>query len=73
MEFKKMAKKIILYVILIIVCISLTSCQTIQGVGGDIQWTGKKSAEMMGDKNTKAEERERGEKRDRGEEEEDRY
>ncbi len=58
-----MAKKIILYVILIVLCISLTSCQTIQGVGGDIQWTGKKSAELIGGKKEKA----------RAEEEEDRY
>jgi predicted small secreted protein len=59
MEFKKMAKKIILYVILIILSISLTSCQTIQGVGGDIQWTGKKSAELIGGKKEKAGEEDR--------------
>ena len=57
MEFKKMAKKIILYVILIVLSISLMSCQTIQGVGGDIQWTGEKGAELLeGGKKEKAEE-----------------
>ncbi len=49
-----MAKKVILYVILIILSISLTSCQTIQGVGGDIQWTAKKSADAWGGEKTKA-------------------
>jgi predicted small secreted protein len=43
-----MLKKIILYVILIILSISLTSCQTAQGLGGDIQWTAQKCAEMLG-------------------------
>jgi predicted small secreted protein len=54
MEFKDMAKKIILYVILIILGVSLTSCQTIQGMGSDIQWTAKKSAEAYGGEKTKA-------------------
>jgi predicted small secreted protein len=65
MEFKKMVKKIILCVILIVLCISLTGCQTVQGVGGDIQWTGKKSAELIGGKKEKA--------RAEEEAEEDRY
>jgi predicted small secreted protein len=43
-----MLKKIILYVILIILSISLTSCQTVQGLGGDIQWTAQKCAEKLG-------------------------
>jgi len=51
-----MAKKIILYVILIILSLSLISCQTIQGVGGDIQWTAQKSAELLGGKKARAEE-----------------
>jgi predicted small secreted protein len=63
MEFKNMAKKIILYVILIILGISLTGCQTVQGVGGDIQWTAQKSAEVLDGDKSKAKE----------EEEEDRY
>jgi predicted small secreted protein len=60
MEFKKMAKKIILCIILTILGFSLTSCQTIQGVGGDIQWTAQKSAELFGGKEAKEEEEEEG-------------
>ena len=50
-----MAKKIILYVILVILGISLTSCQTMQGVGGDIQWTAQKTAEALGGEEEKVE------------------
>jgi predicted small secreted protein len=50
MEFKKMAKKIILCVILIILGFSLIGCQTIEGVGGDIKWTAQKGAEILGGK-----------------------
>ncbi len=57
MEFKKMLKKIILCIILIVLGLSLTSCQTIQGVGGDIQWTAKKCAGVLdGGKKAEAEE-----------------
>lgn len=51
-----MVKKIILCIILIILGFSLISCQTIQGVGGDIQWTAQKSAELCGGKKARAEE-----------------
>ena len=51
-----MAKKIIVCIILIILRISLTGCQTIQGIGGDIQWTGQKGAELLGGKKARAEE-----------------
>jgi predicted small secreted protein len=50
MEFKKMVKKIILCVILIILSFSLVSCQTIEGLGGDIKWTAQKGAEILGGK-----------------------
>jgi predicted small secreted protein len=43
-----MVKKIILYVILIILSFSSISCQTVQGIGGDIKWTGQKGAEVLG-------------------------
>jgi predicted small secreted protein len=42
-----MAKKIILCIILIILSFSLISCQTVQGLGGDIKWTGEKGAEIL--------------------------
>ncbi|MDD5327597.1 MAG: hypothetical protein PHY02_07260 [Phycisphaerae bacterium] len=45
-----MIKKIILCVILIVLCLSLVGCQTVAGVGGDIQWTGQKGAEILGGK-----------------------
>jgi len=45
-----MAKKIILCIILIILSISLIGCQTIEGIGGDIKWTGQKGAEILGGK-----------------------
>jgi predicted small secreted protein len=78
MEFKKMAKKIILYVILVILGISLTSCQTMQGVGGDIQWTARKTAEALGGKEAKVEEETEEEKAEvqgghKAKAEEDRY
>lgn len=42
-----MVKKIILYVALIILGFSSISCQTVQGLGGDIKWTGEKGAELL--------------------------
>lgn len=42
-----MVKKIILLVALIILSFSLISCQTVQGLGGDIKWTGEKVAELL--------------------------
>jgi len=43
-----MIKRIILYAALIILSFSLISCQTVQGLGGDIKWTGEKGAEILG-------------------------
>jgi predicted small secreted protein len=43
-----MLKKIILCLILIILGLSLVSCQTVEGLGGDIQWTARKGAEILG-------------------------
>jgi predicted small secreted protein len=42
-----MVKKVLLVVALIVLMFSLISCQTIQGVGGDIEWTGEKGAEIL--------------------------
>jgi len=42
-----MIKKVLLLAILIVLCFSLISCQTVQGIGGDIQWTGEKGAEIL--------------------------
>jgi predicted small secreted protein len=46
-SFEKMVKKILLLVALIVVMFSLISCQTVQGIGGDIKWTGEKGAELL--------------------------
>ena len=43
-----MVSKILLAVLSIIVMFSLTSCQTIKGVGSDLGWTGEKGAEVVG-------------------------
>lgn len=42
-----MVKKSLLIVVLIILVFSLISCQTVQGLGGDIKWTGEKTAELL--------------------------
>jgi len=42
-----MVKKVLLVVALIILVFSLISCQTVQGIGGDIKWTGEKGAEIL--------------------------
>jgi predicted small secreted protein len=36
-----MAKRILLVVALIVVILSLAGCQTVQGLGKDITWTGE--------------------------------
>ena len=43
-----MLKKVLLVVALIILVFSLFGCQTVQGLGGDIKWTGEKGAELLG-------------------------
>jgi predicted small secreted protein len=42
-----MAKKLLLLAALIIVIFVAVGCQTVQGLGGDIKWTGEKSAELL--------------------------
>ena len=42
-----MIKKILLVVALVVAMFSLISCQTVQGIGGDIKWTGEKGAELL--------------------------
>ncbi|MFC1794455.1 entericidin EcnA/B family protein [Planctomycetota bacterium] len=37
-----MVRKVILVVALIVMLFSLVSCQTVQGIGADIQWIGEK-------------------------------
>lgn len=42
-----MIKKVLLIVAFVILMFSLTGCQTVQGLGEDIKWTGEKGAEML--------------------------
>ena len=42
-----MVRKVLLVVALVIVVFSLVGCQTVQGLGEDIKWTGEKAAEIV--------------------------
>lgn len=42
-----MAKRMLLVVALIVLLFTLVGCQTVQGLGGDIKWTGEKGAEVL--------------------------
>ena len=42
-----MIKKVLLLLVLMVLSFSLISCQTVQGLGGDIKWTGEKGAEIL--------------------------
>jgi len=47
-EGAKMARKILLLVVLIVTVCAMIGCQTVKGVGEDIKWTGEKGAEVIG-------------------------
>jgi len=42
-----MLKKILLIMLLAILSFSLTGCQTVSGVGGDIQWTAQATSDLL--------------------------
>ncbi len=42
-----MVKKVLLVIALIVMVFSSVSCQTVQGLGEDIKWTGEKGAEIL--------------------------
>jgi predicted small secreted protein len=46
-EFAKMIRKVLLAAVLIAMLFSLASCQTVQGIGADIQWIGEKGEEAI--------------------------
>jgi predicted small secreted protein len=46
-ESEKMLKKVLLAVILIFAAFYFAGCQTVQGVGRDITWTGRAGAEVI--------------------------
>jgi len=42
-----MVKKVLLVIALIVMVFSIVSCQTVQGIGGDITWIGRKGEEVL--------------------------
>ena len=46
-EFAKMVRKVLLVLVLIVMLFSLVSCQTVQGIGKDIQWVGEKGEQAI--------------------------
>ncbi len=42
-----MIRKVFLVLLLIVMLISVVSCQTVQGIGADIQWVGEKSEKAI--------------------------
>jgi predicted small secreted protein len=46
-ESEKMVKKVLLVIALIVMVFSSVGCQTAQGLGEDIKWTGEKGAEIL--------------------------
>ena len=42
-----MVRKVLLVAALIVMVFSLMGCQTVQGIGADIQWIGQKSEEAI--------------------------
>ncbi len=44
--------KKILLIFALLTLLFVASCQTVQGIGGDIQWMGEKGAEVLGGDDT---------------------
>ena len=42
-----MLKKFLLIILLVILVVSLTGCQTVSGMGGDIQWTAQATSDLL--------------------------
>ena len=42
-----MIKKAFFILVLVVLISLLIGCQTVQGLGGDIKWTGEKGAELL--------------------------
>ena len=42
-----MVKKVLLTIALVVVVLSLVGCQTVQGIGNDISWVGKKGQDIV--------------------------
>ena len=46
-EKYQMTRKLIITIVLVAVTLSLIGCGTVQGVGDDINWLGKKGSEII--------------------------
>jgi len=46
-ESGQMVKKLLLVFALTVVLLSFAGCQTIQGIGRDIEWVGEKGSEIV--------------------------
>ncbi len=42
-----MVKKALLTIALVVVVLSVVGCKTVQGIGGDISWIGKKGQDVV--------------------------
>lgn len=42
-----MIKKVFLIIALVVVVLSVVGCKTVQGIGGDISWIGKKGQDVV--------------------------
>ena len=47
MGHEKMIRKVLVIAVLVVIFFSLVSCQTVQGIGKDIQWIGKKGEQAI--------------------------
>ena len=43
----KMIRKVLLTIALVVVVLSVVGCKTVQGIGGDISWLGKKGQDVV--------------------------
>ena len=47
MGHEKMMRKVLIVAVLVVMLFSLVSCQTVQGIGKDIQWIGEKGEQAI--------------------------
>jgi predicted small secreted protein len=47
MGHEKIMRKVLIIVVLVLMLFSLVSCQTVQGIGKDIQWVGEKGEQAI--------------------------
>jgi len=47
MGHEKMIRKVLILAVLVLMLFSLMSCQTVQGIGKDIQWVGEKGEQAI--------------------------